>query len=89
VAKGRRRSAGGPSSAVDLQGEGRREAAPGGDAPAALLLIEHVLAAAHGYAGLFVGGFLSRRVTEPTEIAARVEAITRALARDAAGDSAA
>jgi AcrR family transcriptional regulator len=57
----------------------------GGDAPAALLLIEHVLAAAHGYAGLFVGGFLSRRVTETTEIAAQVEAITRALARDAAG----
>ncbi|HWC84414.1 MAG TPA: helix-turn-helix domain-containing protein [Pseudonocardiaceae bacterium] len=57
----------------------------GGDMPAALQLLERHLAAAHGYATLFLSGFFTRRTTEVEDIAAEAVAASRALAEAALG----
>jgi AcrR family transcriptional regulator len=52
----------------------------GGDADAALTLLEQHTAAAHGYAVLHLSGFLRRRAASLDDVAARAEAASRLLA---------
>lgn len=54
----------------------------GGDARAALGLLERQTAAAHGYATLHLTGFLRRRAPGLEEIAAQAADISRILVRD-------
>lgn len=58
-------------------------AVTGGDARAALRLVEHEIAAAHGYASLFVAGMFGRRYPEVDRAAAQAASITRTLAEAA------
>jgi AcrR family transcriptional regulator len=51
----------------------------GGDAHAALALLEKHIAAAHGYAALYLSGFLHRRGTELDDIAAGAAETSRIL----------
>lgn len=55
----------------------------GGDAPAALELLERQIAAAHGYALLLRSGFMARRNATVDDIADHAAAIARTLAVDA------
>lgn len=55
-------------------------AVTGGDARAALRLVEHEIATAHGYATLFTAGMFDRRYPDVDRAAAQAAAITRALA---------
>ena len=58
-------------------------AVTGGDVRAALRLLEHEIAAAHGYASLFVSGMFERKYPEIDRAAAQAAAITRTLAEAA------
>lgn len=55
--------------------------ATGGDAHRALHLLEHEIAAAHGYAGLYLAGMFDRKYPDIDRAAAQAAAITRTLAR--------
>ncbi|MEU6385865.1 helix-turn-helix domain-containing protein [Streptomyces bauhiniae] len=55
----------------------------GGDARAALELLERQIAAAHGYAVLLRSGFLGRRQPTTDDVASHAAVIARSLARDA------
>lgn len=55
--------------------------ATGGDARRALHLLEHEIAAAHGYAGLYLAGMFDRKYPDIDRAAAQAAAITRTLAR--------
>jgi AcrR family transcriptional regulator len=59
----------------------------GGDAPAALTLLERHVAAAHGYAVLHLSGFLRRRIPDVDGIAAGAAEVGRTLARAARPDA--
>ena len=52
----------------------------GGDPPAALVLLEQHVAAAHGYATLYLSGFGRQRPTDVVEIADGAAAVSRTLA---------
>ncbi|GAB2495707.1 TetR/AcrR family transcriptional regulator [Nocardiopsis aegyptia] len=54
-----------------------------GDAKRALELLERQVAAAHGYASLLRGGFLTRRHATPEDVADHAAVIARTLSRDA------
>jgi AcrR family transcriptional regulator len=58
-------------------------AVTGGDARAALRLVEHEIAAAHGYADLFISGMFERRYPKVDRAAAQAASITRTLAEAA------
>ncbi|MEW2547970.1 helix-turn-helix domain-containing protein [Streptomyces sp. NPDC047002] len=55
----------------------------GGEARAALRLLERQIAAGHGYAALYRSGFLNRRGPTVEDIAGHAAAIARSLALDA------
>jgi AcrR family transcriptional regulator len=59
----------------------------GGDVRRALRLLEHEVAAAHGYASLFVAGLFDRKYPEIDRAAAQAAAITRTLALAARADA--
>jgi AcrR family transcriptional regulator len=63
----------------------RAMTATGGDARAALDLVEQVVAAAHGYAVLYLTGFLRTRAADVDELVRRVETLVRALVRGSTG----
>ncbi|WP_237571589.1 TetR/AcrR family transcriptional regulator [Mycolicibacterium lacusdiani] len=63
-------------------------AVTGGDVRRALRLLEHEVAAAHGYASLFVAGLFDRRYPEIDRAATQAAAITRTLALAARADAA-
>lgn len=54
-----------------------------GDVRVALRLLEHEIAAAHGYASLFVSGMFERKYPKVDRAAAQAAAITRTLAEAA------
>ncbi|MFI1382438.1 TetR/AcrR family transcriptional regulator [Embleya sp. NPDC020886] len=54
-----------------------------GDAKAALDLLEQHFAAAHGYAALYLSGFMHRRYDDLEQYGARAAAVTRVLAKAA------
>lgn len=58
-------------------------AATGGDVKAALTLLERVLAAAHGYAALYLAGMYANRYPEVGRAAAQAAAIAAALVDEA------
>jgi AcrR family transcriptional regulator len=58
-------------------------AVTGGDARVALRLVEHEIAAAHGYASLFVSGMFERKYPKVDRAAAQAASITRTLAEAA------
>lgn len=59
-------------------------AVTGGDVRAALRLLEHEIAACHGYASLFTSGMFERRYPKVDRAANQAAAITRTLAEAAA-----
>lgn len=59
----------------------------GGDVRRALRLLEHEVAAAHGYASLFVAGLFESKYPEIDRAAAQAAAITRTLALAARADA--
>lgn len=59
-------------------------AVTGGDVRTALRLLEREIAAAHGYATLFISGMFERRYPDVERAAAQAAAITRTLAEAAA-----
>lgn len=59
--------------------------ATGGDVRAALHLLEHEIAAAHGYATLYLAGMFDPKYPEVDRAAAQAAAITRTLAEANAG----
>ena len=63
-------------------------AVTGGDVRRALRLLEREVAAAHGYASLFVAGLFDRRYPEIDRAATQAAAITRTLALAARADAA-
>lgn len=58
----------------------------GGDPPAALVLLEQHVSAAHGYATLYLSGFGRRRPTDVDEVAAGAVEVSRTLAAAARAD---
>lgn len=61
--------------------------ATGGDVRRALRLLEHEVAAAHGYASLFVAGLFDSKYPEIDRAAAQAATITRTLALAARADA--
>ncbi|WP_422742227.1 TetR/AcrR family transcriptional regulator [Mycobacterium sp. WMMD1722] len=57
----------------------------GGDVRAALTLVEHEIATAHGYATLYTAGLFARRYPDVERAARKAASITRTLATAAAG----
>ena len=55
----------------------------GGDAPAALKLLEHHLVSAHGYAVLHLSGFLNRVAKSAEEVTREATELSRLLAQAA------